>query len=475
MRHARCTTGVRMKLHFVLVAFAAACTSEPSEEEVIEQALIPPYIDNVLTCGRAALAGGLAPGAQLQRVDISLAEFPDARCNDGTPGVFFFRPAATPAGAAKWVIQLQGGGACRTPDDCAARWCRIGTNFGATQMTSDLAPANGIDGDGILYRGPAQVSPFEDANHVLVRYCSSDNWAGRSGPLGLNAAHPVTGNPISYSIDFHGADILDAVIAKLRQAGVPGLVYTIGGGNVALSDLDAASRVVLAGASAGGAGVIHNGDRLQAELAANDLDGVLDYRLLIDSIFGPNAEDLDWNPSTLCTQAVCDWSDIFLPMNIMFDRQGDTSCDAWHAANATEWMCDDTDHVIRHHVLAPMMVRMGLLDDLLSGNLIASGAADGAGNPITLAGFASLVTAQLLGLPQIAVAGQSEETAPVAPATFGPRCPKHETLSNNASTFNTRITKAGVALHMFDVWTNWVNGAANSQVVFAPGDPLVCN
>ncbi|HEY5932998.1 MAG TPA: pectin acetylesterase-family hydrolase [Kofleriaceae bacterium] len=464
-----------MQVLVALVLLAAACTSDV-EEGVTDQALIPSYIDSALDCGRAALAGNLAPGTQLQRVDISTAEFPDARCNDGTPGVFFFRPSATQAGANRWIIQLQGGGGCRTADDCAARWCRIGTNFGATQMTSDLAPANGIDGDGILYRGPAQVSPFEDANQVLIRYCSSDNWSGRSGLVPLVGAHPITGDRIVYVMDFRGADILDAVITKLRQDGVPGLIYTQGGANVPLPDLDAASRVVLAGASAGGAGVINNGDRIQDLLVANDLDGVLDYRLLIDSIFAPNADDLDWTPSTWCTQAVCDWSDIFLPMNTMFERHGDTSCDVWHAnAPGTEWMCDDTDHVVRHHVLTPMMVRMGLFDDLLSGNLIASGVEDGAGNPMTLPLFASLVTAQLLALPQIAVAGQTEETAPVAPATFGPQCPKHETLSNNPSTFNTRITKANTPLRMFDVWTNWVNGAANAQVVFAPGDPQVCN
>jgi hypothetical protein len=346
-----------------------------------------------------------------------------------------------------------------------------------TQMSSVLAPADGIDGDGILYRGPLRASPFEDANHVLIRYCSSDSWSGRSGPLSFASVDPVSGAAISYSIDFRGADILDAVFATLRHDGVPAPVYTIDDSNTAMPDLDAASRVVFAGASAGGAGIINNGDRIRDELLANDLDGVIEVRLLIDSIFGPNAEDLDWNFTPLCTQAICDWSDILIPSVAMFERHGDDSCDTWHAANdpATAWLCDDTDHVIRHHVTTPMMVRMGLWDSLISRNLIDANVHDAAGNPMTVPLFAQLVHDQLLALPQIAVAGQTEETAPVAPALYGPQCAKHETLSSNAATFDVRIGRGGVPFRMFDVWMNWVAGAANSQIVFSPGDLQDCN
>jgi hypothetical protein len=458
--------------NLVLVALvvAPACTTDRDLAEV-EQAVIPGYLDTALTCGVAGPAGNLGAGNQLQRFD--LATFPNARCNDDSPGVFFVRPAASPAGANKWIIQLQGGGGCRTADDCAARWCSRGTNFGMRQMTSDDEPA-AINGDGILYRGPQQVTPFEDANHVLIHYCSSDTWAGRSGRQTEIATDPL-GNQVSYSIKFRGADIIDAVFDTLRQNGVPGITYTLNDSNVAMPDLDAASHVVFAGASAGGGGIINNGDRIQALLQTNDLDGVLDYRLLIDSTFGPDPGALDWNFSPLCTQAVCDWDDIFLANSMLYARHGDTSCDTWHAANdvSTAWRCDDTDHVIRHHVLAPMMVRMGLLDELLSKNLIDANVLDAAGNVMTLPLFASLVRTELLALPQVAVAGGSEETAPVVPAIYGPHCAKHETLSNNPATFNVRTGPTGA--RMFEVWNRWVAGAAGSQIVFAPGDPQVCN
>lgn len=451
----------------VVVSLLAACAAEHDTANV-EQALVG-YLDTVVSCGRPGPAGNLQPGAELQRFD--LAAFPAATCNDGTPGVFYVRPAATPAGANKWVIQLQGGGGCRSPDECAARWCSVDTNFGARQMSSAGEPA-AINGDGILYRGPLQVSPFEDANHVLVHYCSSDTWSGRTDALGVNGVHPRTGAAIAYTIDFHGADIIDAVLDTLRQNGVPGVVYTLNESVIALPDLDAATSVVFAGASAGGGGVINNGDRVGALLAAS---GVTNYRLLIDSTFGPEPSELDWNASPLCTQAVCDWEDIFVPNSTMFERFGDTSCETWHAANdiSTAWRCDDTDHVIRHHMSTPMMVRMGLLDELISQNLIDANVKDALGNPMTVPIFASLVRDQLLALPLISIAGNSEETAPVTPAIYGPHCPKHETLSNNAATFNVRTGPAGV--RMFGVWNSWLAGGAGSQVVFAPGDPQVCN
>lgn len=462
----------------IFIVQPACGTTADEPTAVADQALAAPYIDDVLTCGDPGTAGGLAVGNDLQRVEIDLAVFPNARCNDGSPGIFYFRPAATPAGADRWVIQLQGGGGCKSADDCARRWCSVGTNFGATQMTSALTPQAAIPGRGILYRGAAFVNPLEDANQVLGVFCSSDAWSGREGPLAVNAVDPVTGAAITYSIDFRGADILDAIIKTLRQDGVAGPVYDNEGLQIPLPDLDEASKVLFAGASAGGGGVINNGDRIGDELRATDLDGLLDYRLLIDSTFGPNPNDLEWSTSTECSSSLlCTWQDILAAGTAMYTRHGDTSCDAWHAANApaTAWLCDDTEHVIRNHVLTPMMVRMGLVDQLISDNLITSGVSDATGAAMTLPLFAQLVHDQLLALGTINVAGVAEETSPVAPALYGPRCAQHETLSNNVATYDVRIGKAGVPYTMFDVFLNWLAGAAMSQVVHDPGDPQACS
>jgi hypothetical protein len=438
-----------------------------------------PSIATALDCGTAASAGGLRKGTDLQRVDIDLALFPAARCNDGTAGTFYFRPASTAAGARRWVIQLQGGGSCSNPDDCARRWCSVDTNFGMTQMTDTLAPTEGIVADGILYRGTAVATPIADANQVFIRYCSSDAWAGRTGPLDVDAVHPVTGDPLRYRIDFHGEDILDAVIAMLRREGATVPAYTINGGADALADLDTATNVLLAGASGGGAGTIFNADRIGALLHANNVCGAdcaLDYVALMDSIFAPRGDALDWSTSTQCTQlGACTFEQVLATARSLFSPQGDESCASWHATNApgTAYLCNDPGHVIRNHVVTPMLVRMGLLDQLIGGNMIESGVTVPGQGPMNAERFATLVHDQLVDLSRLPAL--AEEGAQMKePATFGPPCPDHETLSSNDSTFGVTVTAAGAPRTMFDIAGAWRAHATPIHAVWDQGDPIDC-
>ena len=439
----------------------------------------PAPIGSVLTCGTPASAGGLAPGGDLQRYDLDATAFPDARCNDGTHAVFYFRPGSTPLGLTRWVVELQGGGGCIDPDACAARWCHVGTNFGMTQMTSTLAPAGGIQMGGIEYRGAAFVNPFSDYNHVFVRYCSSDSWSGRSGPLAVTATDPSTGSPVQFQIDFRGADILDAVISALRQtAGAPP-VYTLQPGfTVPMPDLDTASYVLVAGASAGGGGVISNVDRLATTLAANN-PGV-QVQAMIDSTFDPEANDLDWTTSMVCASSgACTWQDVLAAGTAMYPRTGDESCQTWHAANdpANAWRCVDTDHVIRNHLTTPMFVRQGQRDALLSDGLISQGVSVNTSTglqPMTLALFQQLVGNQLDALANVQVTAEEAAAITTAPGTYGPPCPQHDTLETNSRIFDVRIGLAGVAYAMFDVFTAWRAGAAPAQMVWSPGRGFVC-
>jgi hypothetical protein len=438
----------------------------------------PDYIGSVLTCGTPASTGGLAAGGDLQRYDLDLGVFPDARCNDGTPAVFYFRPGSTPAGLTRWVIELQGGGGCTNPDGCARRWCHVGTNFGMTQMTSTLAPAGGVQMDGIEYRGAAFANPFNDYNHVFVRYCSSDEWSGRSGPLPVDATDPVTGAPVQFQIDFRGADILDAVITTLRQtAGVPP-VYTLQpGATVPMPDLDTAGYVLLAGASAGGGGVINNVDRLAATLVA--ANPAVEVQAMIDSTFGPNASDLEWSTSKMCAAfGACNWQAVLAAGTAMYPRDGDDSCQTWHAANdpANAWRCDDTDHVIRNHLTTPMFVRKGQRDMLLSENLISNNVSVDVGviTLITLPLFEQLVRDQLDALANVQATAEEGAAIPTAPGSYGPPCPQHDTLETNSRIFDVRIGAAAVGYSMFDVFTAWRTGAAPAQMVWAPGRGFLC-
>ncbi|MFN0248664.1 MAG: pectin acetylesterase-family hydrolase, partial [Kofleriaceae bacterium] len=439
-----------------------------------------PSIATVLACGAPAEAGGLRNGTDLQRVDLDLAAFPNARCNDGTPGTFYFRPAATAAGAKRWVIQLQGGGACNSPDSCARRWCSVDTNFGMTQMTSTLAPATGIGADGILYRGNMVANPLADANQVFVRYCSSDGWSGTTGPLDVDAVDPVSGDPIRYRIDFRGRDILDAVIATLRRDGGSVPAYTLGGGSAVLVDLDLAADVLFAGASAGGAGAIQNADRVAATLRTHNtcVDCTLQVSTLIDSIFGPRNDTLDWSTSVPCTETgACTYEAVLAEARSTYPIAADESCLAWHATNApdTAYLCSDSSHVVRNHVTTPMMVRMGLLDQLIGTNYIESGVTIPGVGVMTPQRFALLVHDQLVELRQIRTLAEEAASMVREPATFGPPCLDHETLSANQSVFDVSVTAVGgTPRTMLELYGNWKVGNNPIHAVWEQGAPVDC-
>ncbi len=462
-----------------VVVVVAACTTPDADPDPSSRTdgLAAPTIAQALDCGRPSTAGLLTRAMELQRVDLDVAAFPRARCNDGSPATFYFRPGSTVAGRERWVIQLQGGGGCRSPDSCAARWCSTDSNFGTTHMSSSGAPLDGIRGDGILENSAAFASPMATWNHVFIRYCSSDTWSGASGPVVVDAHHPITGAPVTFQIELNGRAILDAVVKMLRRDGSPALVYRFAG-DQPLPDLDTARTVVLAGASAGGGGVANNADHVGALLRANNAcqgAGCLEYRAIIDSTFGPDGAGLDWTTSTPCAQdGLCTWQQLVESGGAMFSRNGDASCATWHAANdpANAWQCDATDHTIRHHVTTPMLVRMGLIDQLISGNAIDSGVSVPGRGPMTLPLFTELVRTQLRDHGQLA--GAEEGAAMTPPALYAPLCSKHETLSNNPSVYGVTIGVAGVRKTMFDLFTAWRTGGAPTQVLQAANDPLDC-
>jgi hypothetical protein len=109
-------------------------------------------ISHALPCGQQGTVGGLAAGADLQRYTIDNSKFPHAVCNDGTPAIFYFGAATTVADRNKWIIFLQGGGACVSGQQCAERWCHIETNYGMDKMSSSLSKPQ-IRGNGFLSPG----------------------------------------------------------------------------------------------------------------------------------------------------------------------------------------------------------------------------------------------------------------------------------------------------------------------------------
>jgi hypothetical protein len=434
-----------------------------------------PRIDQALACGVDGNVGGLS-GSQspqaLERKTLDTTRFPDALCNDGSDAVVYVRPATRPEDADKWVLELMGGGACNTMQACANRWCSVDTNFSRTQMTSATAPPR-TEGDGILLRpdqgsggGASAVdNPFASWNHVLLKYCSSDTWRGTARDVTVESDHPRSGEPVTFRMHFLGRRILEAAVATLRRDGVDGLSW--GPDATPMPDLDDATEVVFAGASAGGGGVTFNLDWLSETLRAAN-PGV-DVTGLIDSTFGPDLIGLDFAKSAYCQELRTCTAEAFLgrgriAQETLWKAAPEASCEASHAASGGGWKCASDTFVMLNHLTTPFFVRQGLADGLIS-EVYVKGGLQHAGEAIDLRVFGELVRASLETfpqLPQTAIEGASIATAPGA---YGPACPKHETLRSTRDTFDVTIDVGGDALRMFDVWRRWRDGGSPQVAV----------
>lgn len=431
-----------------------------------------PLIGSVLTCGRAGAAGGLGPGTELNRYNFDLVQFPDALCNDGTPAFFYYRPASLPGSANRWVIQLQGGGSCDDGADCANRWCSVGTNFGWQGMSANPAPRQ-INGNGILERRPG--NPMQSWNQVFVKYCSSDGWSGTRRDVVVNAPDPIDGGPREFRMHLLGARIVDATLTRLRSPNR--LVYTAAdGGTAMVPNLDTADVVLLAGASGGGLGTIYNLDRVRDELRRTNVNcqgGAcpLVVRGLIDSIFIPSLEPLDFSTSTFCDAGLCSYralrdSSATRGQGAFWGLRGDDSCTSWHTANApvSASSCTDAAHVIRHHLSTPFFVRQGQNDSLLSQIVVGFNLTVPDAGVMTPTQYAALKRNELRALATIKATAEEGSSIGVLPGFFGPTCPRHETISDTPATFLTTID-AGVGVQLFDLTTAWFADAGSTTAV----------
>jgi len=447
---------------------AATTAASTSPGPLATAVVLKPTIEEALSCrvprsGPSGQAGQATPA--LQRHDIDTKLFPNAVCNDGSPAVLFFRPYEGEANRDKWVIGLAGGGGCASPQECADRWCGVDTNFNSDNMSTDFA-GNAASADGIFAR--RAENPFANWNHVFVRYCSSDLWAGRGASLKFSATDPATGKPVEFAIAMTGSYVLDAALATLKQApGTAALTYVRT--HTTMPDLDNAREVVFAGGSAGGFGIINNLDRVAADLRAGPNHPVV--RGLIDSATPPDYALLGWEKTPGCTGSGACSREAFLKAGAARDAAGlnrllDQSCVEWHARNrpGTEWECIDADHVLQHHLTTPFFVRMGLTDKLISSEMIDAGFTSG-GKPLTLQGFATLVHDLLAALPATVAAGEERAAITVAPGVFAPSCPDHYTIYANETAYNIAVGVNGQQLTFLDTWNNWVAGKGPTVAV----------
>lgn len=196
----------------------------------------------------------------------------NARCNDGTPASYQFRPS--PTGSKDWVVLLEGGGAC---DDLTSA---CSTRAISHTTTSPLANRSWHEGDyhGVLSPNAAVNPEFYNANLVQIDYCSSDLWGGATTERKKTSATPncVQGDP-NCGWYFSGRYI--------SRMAVQSLAYT-----TSFRD-DGTHKIMFVGSSAGGFGLASAAESITSLLpntrAADRLRFVFDGSYIPDTWGNP--------------------------------------------------------------------------------------------------------------------------------------------------------------------------------------------
>jgi hypothetical protein len=191
----------------------------------------------------------------------SLAAYPEAVCNDGTPAGYYYSPASD--SNPDVILYLEGGMWCWSAQSCTARYAA--TTF---EMSSKKWPTTlNMGGLFSLTKG----NPFAKAAKAYLSYCSSDAWVGDAQP-----------SPDNGGFAFKGQAIIEAVVTDL----------------VSRFNLTAANRVLFGGCSAGARGALFNLDYVGAMLPpGTGLKGLLDSALWLDLV-PPDAAEVSLQAQT---------------------------------------------------------------------------------------------------------------------------------------------------------------------------------
>lgn len=462
----------RRFLWSAVLAFSASMVPGLTTAQTLSPALCPvgsPF--NLQPTFTPFLAG--QAGIPLLRRTIDVAVYPEAQCNDGSAAVMYIRPANAAYGgnpiaatSSKWLIFLDGGGGCRDADECLLdRWCSgTGKIFDRAGKMSSLAAPPAIRGFGIFTLAPPApfVNQFADYNHVLVHYCSSDNWIGSARLKGINSS---TGT--AYDIQFQGEAIVNAVISTLL-AGPVGADLPVAEKfyDTPLPDLQDASEIVLAGESAGGGGLRHHLDRLNFDVLQPAIANPVQIRGVVDAGAPPGLWDagISWAdpyspadyPHHLLTQ-------VEPPVRSFWganDSALDQSCldPAWTAAHnligSHPRICYDTTYTLMNHITTPVFLRQDINDPLgkeryVDWMLFA-----------TSDDFWSAQFAQLGLFASYTPAAGGLEPPLAAPGTQGIHCQRHVAIQTLDSFFAHQVTGPGLPARSFhDLLAAWLAGA----------------
>lgn len=147
---------------------------------------------------------------------VWLDAYPEAKCLDGSPALYYIRKATSTVNNTKWVMHIQGGGWCDDMKSCYSRsQSRLGSSLKKynNNETMDWNNIEGCDNNrwcGALMVNDRTVNPYSyDWNAVLFMYCDGASWTG-------NVADPV---PVPGAGDsklyFRGWKNMEAVMSDL--------------------------------------------------------------------------------------------------------------------------------------------------------------------------------------------------------------------------------------------------------------------
>jgi len=195
------------------------------------------------------------------------AKWKNAKCNDGTPfGITVDKPEAK---SNVWVIKVGGGGFCDNDRvKCENRKDLLTTGMG--KKDGEMTPMMHLG----LHSRSQKINPdFYNANHVILNYCSSDFWVGESTKRQPTAAS-------SKGWFFSGRKNFDAAMGTLEQ-------------KVGMADGNA--KILIAGHSAGGMGVVANVQSVKKHFPKSIKQG--DLKIIIDGSWMPTPDDSTGYPA----------------------------------------------------------------------------------------------------------------------------------------------------------------------------------
>lgn len=352
----------------------------------------------------------IASTETLTRFLVNAAKHPQAKCNDGTTPLFFFR-RGTGIGASKWVLYFKGGGVCSDEKTCKQREPNLTSSNPWRRSELRELGDDETRADGILSNNPAHNPDFYNWNHVFMVYCSSDGWAG------TRAASPE-----SFGWHFAGHYIVDAMLDALQDKEIVGA-----------PNLADATEILVTGSSAGGFGVHNNIDRIAEKFST------VDVRALSDAAIAPfiHFAGKGWYGAAAQEQ----W-DLWQP-------RFDESC---MAANPSQpWLCRAGDLLVnQNYITTPMFIHADQLDPVLL---------DALGINVRQTQDRALV---------MEYSAQLREILKNEPAVYSPFNARHVAITNERF-YDYKINTNNVNLTLFEVFGNWYfNRDGIKNVIEAP-------